>query len=68
MQNYKVNDIFKRGEQMFKVIAFTNSKKSIYVEDINNKNIQHTCRINKYFGKPKIKINGAIYTKIQKGE
>lgn len=72
-QKYNVGDIFKKGNdygvvnnsnEIYKIVGFTDSKKSVYVEHIDNNNIQYTCRIGKYFGTPKIKINESVFWKI----
>lgn len=60
MERYNIGDVFERGYRAYKVIGFTKSKKSVYVQDVNNKNIKRTVRTNKHFGTPKLKIDGAV--------
>tara|TARA_R100000742_G_C4193492_1_gene24813 strand:- start:290 stop:538 length:249 start_codon:yes stop_codon:yes gene_type:complete len=73
IQNYEVGDTFKKGNdygviknsnEIYKITGFTDSKKSAYVQKYDNKEVQHTVRIGKYFGKPKIKIDEVIFWKI----
>ena len=63
LKRYNLGDVFSRKHTAYKVIGFTKSKKSVYVENINNENIKRTCRTNKFFGTPKLKIDGVVYTK-----
>ena len=62
LKRYNKGDITRKN-RAFKVIGFTKSKKSVYVQDVNNINIKRTCRANKYFGTPKLKIDGVVFWK-----
>lgn len=48
LKRYNIGDVFVKKHTAFKVIGFTKSKKSVYVENVNNKNIKRTCRTNKF--------------------
>jgi len=64
MSNYNVGDTFECGNSQYKIVGFTDSNKSAYVQNVNYPNIQRTARIGKFFGTPKMRINGVVFWKI----
>lgn len=64
MENYNVGDVFECGYSQYKIVGFTDSKKSAYVQNVKRPDIQRTARIGKFFGTPKMRINGVVYWKI----